>query len=321
MWKAAVRRLLLLIPQLFLLSILIFILACFMPGDALTGQIDVQNVSPERIEELRVKWGYYDPWYQKYYRWITNAVQGDFGRSTSFQAPVTTIIGERATNTFFLSLFTLILMYMIAIPLGIIAGRYHGSKTDKVITLYTYTMFASPTVVFALLSIFIFGFKLQLFPIGLSVDTGQMPGTFGFYLSRVYHMALPALTGALIFNVSVIQYLRSEIVEYKQSDFVTTAKSKGVPSPIIFSRHITRNALIPVGSGLGYQIAGLLSGSVFIEKIFSYPGMGRLFIDSIQRRDYAVVNALVLLFSSLTILGTLLSDIIISYLDPRIRIK
>ena len=182
-------------------------------------------------------------------------------------------------------------------------------------------MFASPIVIFALLSIFIFGFRLQLFPIGLSVDTGLKPGTFEFYLSRVYHMTLPALTGAFILNVSIIQYLRSEIVEYEKSDFVTTAISKGVPSRIIYSRHITRNALIPVGSGMGYQIAGLLSGSIFIEKIFSYPGMGRLFIDSVQRRDYAVVNALVLLFSALTILGTLLSDIIISYLDPRIRIK
>ena len=321
MGKTAVRRLLILIPQMFLLSVLIFILAHFMPGDALTGQIDIQSTSPERIEELRIRWGYYDPWYIKYYRWITNAVQGDFGRSTTFQVPVTTVIGERAVNTFWLSLFTLFLMYLIAIPLGIIAGRYHGRKVDKIIDLYTYVMLASPTVIFALMSIFIFGFRLRLFPIGLTVETGLTQGTFEFYLSRLYHMALPALTGAVLFNVGIIQYLRSEIVEYEKSGFVTTAKSKGVPGRIIYSRHITRNALIPVGSGMGYQIAGLLSGSIFIEKVFSYPGMGRLFVDSIQRRDYAVANALILLFSALMVLGTLLSDIIICYLDPRIRIK
>jgi peptide/nickel transport system permease protein len=134
-------------------------------------------------------------------------------------------------------------------------------------------------------------------------------------------MILPALTGALLYTVSIIQYLRSEIIDYKNSDFVVTARSKGVPEKKVYSGHIFRNALLPVASLMGYDIAFLLSGSIFIENVFSYPGMGKLFLESIQRRDYAVVNALIILFAVLTVLGTLLSDIIMSLVDPRIRIK
>jgi len=300
---------------------MIFIFATFMPGDALTGQIDPSKVRPERVEELREKWGFYDPWYVKYGRWISNAFKGDFGNSTAYQVPVAMVIGERANNTFWLNLLTLILMYLIGIPLGIVSGRFHDRKADKVITTYTYMMFSIPTVILALLSIYFFGFRLRLFPIGLTVDTGAARGSLDYFTSRLYHMILPALTGAVLYNVWIVQYLRSEIVEYEKSDFVTTARSKGVPGSVIYSRHITRNALIPVASGTGYQIAGLLSGSIFIERVFTYPGMGRLFIDSILKRDYAVVNALVIFFAILIVAGTLLSDIIISAVDPRIRIK
>lgn len=320
MWKTIVRRFLILIPQILLLSVIIFILANFMPGDALTGKID-QGVKAERLEELRVQYGFYDPWYVKYGRWISNAVKGDFGTSTAFKVPVSMKIGERAVNTFWLELLTLILMYLIAVPLGILSGRYHDRAFDKVVTMYTYVMFAIPTIIFGLLSIYVFGFKLKIFPIGLTVDTGVVPGTFAYFWSRIRHMALPALTGAVLYNVAIIQYLRSEIVEYEKSDFVTTAKSKGVPGRVIYSKHITRNALIPVATGMGYEIAMLLAGSIFIENVFHYPGMGRLFIESINKRDYAVVNALVIFFAVLTVVGSLLSDIIISAVDPRIRIK
>lgn len=320
MWKTILRRLLILIPQVLLLSLLIFLLANFMPGDALTGKID-PNVSPERLEELRQKWGYYDAWYIKYGKWVWSALHGNLGESTAYKLPVITLIGQKIGNTFWLALVTTILNYIIGITLGILSGRYSNKAADKVITFYTFFALAMPSIVFGLINIFIFAFRLDWFPMGGSVSVKYAAGTIGYYGDRLYHMILPAFTGALLYTVSIIQFLRSEIIDYKNSDFVVTARSKGVPEKVVYSRHIFRNALLPTASFMGYDIAFLLGGSIFIENVFSYPGMGRLFIESITRRDYAVVNALIILFAVLTVLGTLLSDIIMSIVDPRIRIK
>lgn len=320
MWKTIVRRLIILIPQVFLISLLVFLLANFMPGDALTGKID-PNVSPARLEELRQQWGYYDPWYVKYFNWANNLLHGDLGESTAYKMPITQLIGQRAVNTFWLAVMTTVLTYMIGIILGMVSGRYNEKLQDKIIVFYTFIALAMPSVVLGLINIFIFSFKLKWFPVGGSVDVKYIAGTLPYYWDRIYHMILPAITGALLYTVSIIQYLRSEIIDYKNSDFVTTARSKGIPEKKVYSRHIFRNSLLPVASFMGYDIAGLLGGSIFIENVFSYPGMGKLFLESIQRRDYAVVNALIILFAVLTVLGTLLSDIIMSIVDPRIRIK
>ncbi len=320
MWKTIVRRLLILIPQLLLLSFLIFILANFMPGDALTGKID-NKVTGQRLEELRQMYGYYDPWYVKYTRWLGGILKGDFGESSSYKIPTLELIGQRAGNTFWLSVMTVLLTYAIAVPLGIVSGRYHDRLPDRIITLYTFIALATPTIVFGLINIFIFSFNLKWFPVGGSVDVQAVRGTLGYVGSRIYHMILPAATGALLYTIGTIQFLRSEIVDYEQSDFVVTAKAKGVPGRTIYSRHIFRNALVPVASFVGYSISGLLTGSIFIETVFSYPGMGKLFLDSISKRDFAVVNTLIILFAVLIVLGTLISDIILSIVDPRIRIK
>jgi peptide/nickel transport system permease protein len=320
MWKTVVRRLLILIPQLFFLSLLVFIMATFMPGDALTGKID-QNVKPERLEELRQQNGFYDPWYVKYGRWVGNALQGDLGESTSHKLPVTQLIGQRAGNTFRLALATTIVTYIIGISLGLLSGRFHGKPVDKVVTIYTFVALAMPSIIFGLMNIFFFSFRLKWFPMGGTVDVQQTAGTLSYYLSRLHHMILPVLTGGLLYTTGTIQFLRSEIIDYKNSDFVVTARSKGVPEKKVYSRHIFRNSLLPVASSMGYDIAFMITGSLFIEDVFSYPGMGRLFLESITRRDFAVVNALIILYAILTVVGTLLSDIIMSVVDPRIRIK
>lgn len=320
MWKTILRRLLVLIPQVFILSLLVFLLANFMPGDALTGKID-PNTSPERLEELRQKWGFYDAWYVKYGRWAGNALQGDLGDSTAYKMPVMELIGNRALNTFWLSLLTFFITYLIAITFGILSGRYQGKFIDKAITFYTFLALAMPTIVLGIINIYVFSIKLNIFPMGGTVATDVPPGTIQYVISKIYHMMLPALTGGVLYTIGTIQFLRSEIIDYKNSDFVVTARSKGVPEKKIYSRHILRNAFLPIASQLGYDITFLIGGSIFIERVFSYPGMGNLFIESIMRRDYSVVNALIILFAVLTVLGTLLSDIIMTIVDPRIRIK
>ena len=319
MWKTIVRRVLIMIPQLFILSLLIFILAKQMPGDPFTGLITPET-DPNVIEELRIKAGFYDPWYVQYYNWIANAAQGDFGQSYTYKKPVADIIGARGMNTLLLSLLSVILVYLIAIPLGVLAGRYQESFLDKSIVLYSFISYAIPTFVLSLIFVYVFGYRLMWFPTSGTVDISLDAGTWEYYWSRFYHLLLPAITYALLGTTGIIQYLRTEIIDAKTMDYVKTARSKGIPMKKVYSRHIFRNSLLPIAAFLGFTITGLLSGSIFIETVFGYQGMGKLFIDSILSRDYSVITALVMLFGFLALLGSLLSDIILSIVDPRIRI-
>lgn len=272
------------------------------------------------IEEQREKLGLNDPVATQYVRWIKNAVQGDFGISYAHKMKVTDLIGERLGNTVSLALVILILTYLIAIPLGVISGRWNDTWADRLITIYNYLGFATPLFIFALIMLFLFGFKFAIFPTGGSVDPQVATGTFAYYLSKLNHMLLPALSGALIATVGTVQYLRSEIIDTKHKDFVRTVRAKGVPESKIYSRHILRNSFLPIAAFLGYEITGLVGGAIFLESIFSYPGIGQLFIQSISQRDFSVITALVMFTGFATLLGTLLSDIILSIVDPRIRI-
>ena len=320
MWKTVLRRVLVMIPQLFILSIIIFILAKNMPGDPFTGLITPQT-DPAVLEELKRKAGLYDPIHIQYIRWLKNAFQGDFGMSYAYKIPVKILIGQRAGNTFVLSVLSTVLTYCIAIPLGVLAGRYQNTKLDKAVILYNYISYAIPTFVLSLLMLWLFGYTLDWFPKTGSVTIGLEPGTLKYFIDNLYHLILPATTYALLATVGIIQYLRNEVIDAKSLDYVKTARSKGVPENKVYSKHILRNSLLPIAAFFGYTITGVLSGSVFIELIFSYPGMGNLFINSISSRDYSVVTALILLFGFLTLLGSLLSDIIMSIVDPRIRIE
>jgi len=320
MWKFSVRRILIMIPQIVLLSVLIFILAKSMPGDALSGLID-PSIDANRVIELREKLGLNDPWYEQYGRWVNDLMHGDLGQSFRYKMDVTELIGQRLANTLWLSLATLILIYAISIPLGIISGRYNNSWADQMITGYTYIGFATPLFIFALVMLWIGGFVLGWFPTGGSVAPGLQPGTFEYIVSKFQHLLLPAISMALIGTVGTVQYLRNEIVDTKQRDFVVTARAKGASESRVYKRHILRNSLLPIAAFFGYEITGLIGGTVFVESIFSYPGMGQLFLESITTRDYSVATSLVLLFGIVSIIGTLVSDIVLSLVDPRIRIK
>lgn len=320
MWKFIVRRLLIMIPQVILLSILVFLVAQMMPGDALTGLLD-PNIDPAAIEIQREKLGLNNPWYVQYVDWVSAALHGDLGQSFRFKMPVSELIEQRLINTFWLGVATLIFTYAIAVPLGITSGRFNDTWLDQGITTYTYIGFAIPLFIFGLVMLWIFGFKLGWFPTNGSVAPGVEPGTFDYVVSKVKHLLLPALSMALIATVSTVQYLRSEIVDTKQKDFIITARAKGASESRVYNRHILRNSLLPIAAFLGFEITGLIGGTVFIETIFNYPGMGLLFLESISQRDYSVVTSVVLLLGIASILGALLSDIILSLVDPRIRIK
>ena len=320
MWKTILRRVLLMLPQIFILSVLAFLIAKMMPGDPFTGLITPET-DPNTIEALRVKAGFYDPLPVQYWNWISKAFRGDFGQSYTYKYEVTKLIGERIGNTVWLSLLTLILTYLIALPLGMIAGRFQNSWADKAIVVYTFITYSIPVFVFALLLLWLFGYTLGWFPTRGSVDSDVVSGTLAYYLNKFHHLILPAFTMAILSTTGTIQYLRTGVIDAKSQDYVRTARAKGVPENVVFNRHIFRNSILPIAAFLGYEFTGLIGGSVFIENIFSYPGMGNLFVSSITGRDYSVILALLLLFGTATLLGTLLSDIIMSIVDPRVRVQ
>lgn len=320
MWKVILKRLLVMIPQLFILSILVFGLAKLMPGDPFSGLAENPKISQEQIEAIRQAKGFYKPWYEQYYMWLSDFVKGDFGLSYVTGKTVNTMVGERIWNTLNLSLLTAILTYAIAIPLGMYAGRYHNSKGDRAINLYTFIALSIPNFVLYLVMIVFFGFILGLFPTTGSVDLGLQPGTFDYYLNKLHHLILPATTMALLGTVGTIQYLRNEVIESKQSDYVKTARSKGVPVKKVYSGHIFRNSILPIAAFFGFTITGLFAGGIFVETIFGYPGMGELFYKSVMERDYSVVTTLMLFSGVLTLVGSALSDIIMAIVDPRIKL-
>lgn len=319
MWKKILRRVLIMIPEVIILSILVFLLAKAMPGDPFTGSIN-PKADPAQIHHLMKINGLYDPWYQQYWNWVVHLFHGNLGNSYQYQEPVTRLISSRAANTLWLALLTMVLTYALALPMGVFAGRHEGKLPDTVIRVYTYVTYCIPFFVILVIGIWIFGYVLGWFPTTGSISADATSG-FKSIWSRAYHILLPAILGALFSTVNIVQYLRSEVIDAKRSDYVRTARSKGVPNKDVYRHHIFRNSLLPIAAFAGYSITGLLNGSIFTETVFSYPGMSLLFVNSISYRDYTVITALVLIYGILNLLGTLLSDIILSIVDPRIRIE
>jgi len=324
MWKTTIRRLIILIPQLIGVSLIIFILSEFMPGDALGGEWTLDyTIDPVRIQEIRDALGLDDPWPQRYGRWIANMLRGDFGQSITFRMPVTQMIGERIGNTMLLSILSVIIVYSFALPLGIIAGRYRGRLPEKIISFYNFLQMSFPTVVFAIVLLWAFAIIWPIFPLRGTVDVSIVAqgNPFAIFISRIHHAILPALAGSLLSGVGIIQFLSNEINDQKNMDYTNLARSKGVPMGHVYRKHIFRNALLPIASGFGFILTGLFGGAVIIENIFNFNGMGRMFVSSMGLNDWPVVNFLIVFYASLTIVGFLLSDIALTIFDPRIRIK
>jgi peptide/nickel transport system permease protein len=320
MLQYTLRRLLGMIPMLLLISLVVFTLAKMMPGDPFGGEIDPSNTDPKYIEQMREKLGYNDPLYIQYWRWIKNFLQGDFGYSTTHKMPVAEVIIERIPNTLLLAVTSLIITYIFAFLMGMYAGRKPYTVGDNLIATYNYIALAVPSFVAAIVAIYFFSFKLDLFPYSGSVAIGLQPGTLEYYISRLHHVALPALVLGLMSTASYTQFLRNDIIENSRKDYVRTARAKGTKESRIYNKHILRNSMIPLITFLGFDIVTLVSGAVITETIFTYPGLGLLFLESVGTRDYAVVMSVTMLLSFFTLLGNLIADLLYGIVDPRIRL-
>jgi peptide/nickel transport system permease protein len=320
MLKYTLRRILGMIPMLFLISVVVFSLAKLMPGDSLSGEIDPNNTDPAYIEEMREKLGYYDPLHEQYLTWIGNFLQGDFGKSTRYKIPASDIISERLPNTIFLGFSSILITYVLAFIMGIYAGRKPYTLGDNAIATANYIGLALPSFIAGVFAIYIFSFNLGWFPSNGSVDISTTEGTVAYWLSRIHHVLLPALVLGLLSTASYTQFLRNDIIENSRKDYVRTARAKGTPESKIYNQHILRNSIIPLITFLGFDIVALVGGAIITETIFTYPGIGQLFLNSVGQRDYPVLMALTMMFSFLTLFGNLIADVLYGIVDPRIRL-
>lgn len=320
MLKYAFRRILGMIPMLFIISVIVFSLAKLMPGDGISGEIDPRNTNPQYIQEMREKLGYNDPLPQQYFRWIGNFVQGDFGKSTRYKIPVSEVISEKLPNTIMLGISSIIITYILAFIMGTYSGRKPYTLGDNLIAGFNYLGLSIPSFVAGVFAIFFFSFQLGWFPSNGSVEIGVTEGTLEYWLSRLHHVLLPAIVLGLLSTASYTQFLRNDIIENSRKDFVRTARAKGTPERKIYNVHILRNSIIPLITFLGFDIVAIISGAIITETIFTYPGLGQLFLNSVNVRDYPVLMTLTMLFSLLTLIGNLVADILYGVVDPRIRL-
>lgn len=315
----SIRRIISTIPILILVSILVFFMAKMMPGDPFSGEIDPNNTSPEYIEEMREKLGYNDPILVQYKRWVTDFAQGDFGKSTKYKKPAIDVITEKLPNTVFLAIASLTITYIFAFFFGMYAGRKPYTLGDHGIGVFNYGGIAIPQFIIAIVAIYFFAFQLDWFPSGGSITPGLESGTFEYWKDRIHHAILPAFTLGMLSTASYTQFLRNDIIQNSRMDYVRSARARGTSESKVYNKHILRNSIIPLITFFGFDLANLIGGAVITETIFTYPGIGMLFIDSITSRDYALVMTLTMIFSLLTLLGNLVADLLYGLVDPRIR--
>ncbi|MCP4423639.1 MAG: ABC transporter permease [Chloroflexi bacterium] len=313
MWNYILRRLLIIPILLIGVTLSVFFLIRLAPGDPVTAQygIKLHEADPEKIEELKEKLGLNEPLHIQYLRYMQGLLQGDMGVSITSKRPVIEEIGSRFPATLELSVAAMILSVLFSVPLGIIAGLNRGSWIDNLLMGGSLLGVSIPSYWLGIMLMLLFGLTFNWFPVSGRGD--------GMLWTRLDHLALPAITlstGLIGFNSRL---MRSAILDVMSKEYIRTARGKGLPYYRVVLKHMFPNALIALVTVLGMQFASLLGGAILIETIFSWPGIGRLAVERIFRRDYPVIMGTVLIFAVTFMISSLIVDMIYSFLDPRIR--
>lgn len=342
-----VRRLLQTAGLLVLLSILLFALVNLAPGGPLSGQGQSRHIDPGKVELLKRQFGLDKPLPTQYLIWLVGndwmrvdtdgdgvldsygtrqgILRGDFGFSFRTRQPVLAEIGNRLPNTIYLTVITMLVAVLFAVPIGIVSAIKQYSKFDITVTTFSFAGQAIPDFWLGLILILIFYAWLKnpftgapLLPAGGMTSTNSS----GFDLGdRIIHLILPVLTGALGWVAWYSRFLRSSMLDVIHQDYIRTARAKGLPNWKVLYKHGLRNALIPLITLLALDLPYIFGGAIFVEMLFSWPGMGRLYFQAALERDYPVLLAVLIIGASCIILSNLLADIIYAYLDPRIRLE
>jgi peptide/nickel transport system permease protein len=305
------RRLLQLIPVLFGITVITFFLLRLIPGDPAL-QILGQHYTPAGAKVVRHSLGLDEPLWRQYLLFLQHLFQGNLGDSITFKQSAGSVIAERLPPTLFLVAYAATLALLVSIPAGVISALRRGGIFDQTARVTTLVGFAMPAFWLGIILILIFSVHLQLFPVN---------GYGNTFVQHLDHLFLPAATIALGFSTIVIRTLRSSTLEVLSSDYVDTARIKGISRFAVLRRHVLRNAIISVVVVFGINLAFLISGTVIIENVFGIPGVGRLLVDSVSTRDYPVVQGVTLIFAFLVVAVNLVTDVVHASLDPRVVLE
>ena len=295
-----------------IVALFVFLLLHLSPGDPATI-IAGDYASPADIARIRAQLGLDQPLHIQFTTWLMQLSRGDLGVSIFSNLPVSQLILQRVEPTLSLALTTLIFAIIVAIPLGILAAWKAGSWVDRTVMAFSVLGFSTPVFVLGYALIYIFALQLGLFPVQgfVSITNGIIP-----FLHR---LVLPSITLSVIFIALFARITRASILEILNEDYIRTAKSKGLGERSILTRHALPNAAVPIVTVIGIGFALLIGGVVVTESVYNIPGLGRLTVDAVLRRDYPVIQGIILVFSGLYVLVNLIIDLLYVALDPRIR--
>lgn len=296
------------IVVLFLVTLLTFGIMQAAPGDPIDLMVGEALITDAEIERIRERWGLDRPWYEQYMTWLSNFARGDMGRSVvRTGVPVHEMVLEAAWPTLQLNMMAMILATLIAVPAGVMAAVKRYSLFDSTTMIWASAGVALPNFWIGLMLIILFASMLGWLP---SYGSGSWQ-----------HYVMPVAVLALNETALLTRLMRGTTLEVMNQDYVTTARAKGLKENAILVRHVVRNALLPSVTVLGLRVAFLLSGTIVVETIFAWPGIGQLFITSVNRLDYQVVQAIVVLFTVFVVIANIVTDLVYALIDPRIRVR
>ncbi len=314
-----IRRLLILVPMLIIISFLIYLGMELTPGDAVSYMASPEamaNISPEKLEELRDELGLNDPFIIRYFRWIGGILKGDFGYSLSSGVAIKDIVFSRLPATLELSFVALIFSTLIGSVLGQISAIRKGGVTDNVLTFMGMVGVSIPQFFFGLVMLLIFAINHDWLPVG----GRTLPGYTSF-MQRLPHLVLPSLVLSLTMTAGVMRYARSSMLDVLNKEFIKTARSKGLPEWRINLVHGFRVALTPIVILVGFRLPMLIGGSVVVEQIFQWPGIGKEFVSAVLFQNYPLVMMIALFTVLAVLLASFIVDILTAMLDPRIKLQ
>ena len=312
-----VKRLLYIMMILFAASFLIFSLYAMTPGDFITGNI---KLSAERKAELREIYGLNKPLLVRYGTWMRNALHGDFGYSLAQQKPVLALFQDYIWNSFLLAVVSMFLTWFIAVIVGVFAAYRQYSWFDTLIMIGIFAAMSLPSFFMGLFLIKVLAVDLGWLPPGGMLTTGSTATGWAYIKEVIHHMTLPVIVMTLLGIGSLTRYFRSNMIDVIKQDYIRTARAKGLPERKVLFTHALRNTLLPAITLIGFELPGLFGGSLIIEKIFNWPGIGQLYMSSFTLRDYPLLMGFTMFIAILTVIGTLLSDILYHLADPRVRL-
>lgn len=299
-----------------------FLLLHLAPGDPVGATFASPLIAPSVRAHWRAVYGLDQPVPVQYLHWLASVVRGDFGFSIPHEQPVRDVLAAAIPNTLLLMGAALVLAFALGIGTGIVQARHHGRALDHGLGAGSLVFYSMPDFWLALMMLLVFGYRLHVLPVTGMYDPVLHPylGFWGRVLDRLRHLVLPATTLALLSAAAIARFQRAALLDVSAQDWVRTARAKGVSERRVLLHHVLRNALLPTITLFGLYFPALLGGTVFVETIFSWPGMGMLTVQAIGSRDYPVLTAAMILASALVIVGNLLADALSAVVDPRLRV-